>query len=449
MPIERRPWPLPGSPLAVALITALIAAALLALAGAMAAARFDALVETNLRADIALDRRSLLAELDRLRVVAVIDAVDQRVVGHRDSGRPGLYLVADASGRRVAGNLAQWPSGLPRAVGWHWLRLPDAATGRALVHLERVAGGWWLAIGRPMGPYDALRRDLAWLAAGLALTILAAAVLVALAAERRGRREVAAMNAVLAAFRNGTLGQRIEDRQSLSDPGRRTLAAAIDATMAHAERLLGGMQRLSESVAHELKSPLSRMRHLLEADDRDGALVELDAGLHLVDALLDISANETGINSGARVCDLAPLVEQAGALYGDVAEAAGVALVVEAAPGVALVNPDLITRALANLIDNAVRHTPAGGHVHVSSRTLTTGAVEVAVADTGGGPPAASLADLAARARPGYRADGTRSSGLGLRLVQAIALRHGAKIQLTWHDPGHRIALELVPAAQS
>ena len=443
-------WPGPrllAGPAGVALLAALLAAIGLGAVGVIGAAQVERLIERSLKADIILDRRSLLADVDRLRIVAVVDAVDQRIVGHADAGRPALYLVADAEGRLATGNRPAWPASLPRTPGWHSLDLPAGSGdggGRTLVLVEPVAGRWWLAVGRSVAPWDGLQRQLALLAAAAAVLALAAAMAVGWAAVRRGRRDVAAMNAALAAFRGGALDRRLGRTQA--DAGLADLAIGVDATMDHVERLLRGMQRLSQTMAHELKSPLSRADQQLERQDLAAARAEIAGTLHLVDMLLDIAANETAANAGARPCDLAGIVHDVAGLYRDVADAAGVALVVQAQPAPALADPDLLTRALANLVDNAIRHSPPGSSVTILCATGHDGA-ELAVADAGPGPPAASVADLVARARPGLRPDGSRSSGLGLRLVQAIALRHGTEVTVQWTGAGHVISINALQPA--
>ena len=437
-----RGWP--QGRLAVAVATALVAVLFLGLAGLLASARFDALLVDTVKADVERNRRNLLAGVDRLRVVAVVEAVDERIVGHPDRGRPGVYLVVAPDGAPVTGNLSGWPPGLPFAEGFHLVRLEGAGLdGRALVHVEQVPGGWWLAVGRSIAAWDAFRAQLAWLGAGVAGLVLLAAVGIAVLAGRRSARDVAAMNAGLQAFRAGDLGRRLGDGQA--DAGLRALAGGVDRTMDHVERLVRGMQRLSGTVAHELKSPLARAARRLAEGDAAAARGELDETLALVDQLLDIAANETAANSGAVACDLADVVQQVGGLYGPVADAAGVQLRLEAGRAVALADPDLMARALSNLVDNAIRATPVGAEVVLASGE-SDGRPFLSVADGGLGPAAADVSELVARARPGLREDGSRSSGLGLRLVQAIALRHGASLSVEWQNPGHRLTISLPPA---
>ena len=429
--------------LSVAVATALVAALLLALAGLAASKRFDALLVDTVKADVERNRRNLLAGVERLRVVAVVDAVDQRIVGHADRGRPGVYLVAAPDGALVTGNLARWPGGLPFREGLHLVQVHgNGLDGRALVHVEQVPGGWWLAVGRSIAAWDAFRGRLVWLGASVAGLVLLSAVGIALLAGQSSARDVAAMTAGLQAFRAGDLGRRLGDAQG--DAGLRALAGGVDRTMDHVERLVRGMQRLSGMLAHELKSPLARAAHRLAEGDVAAARTELDATLVLVDQLLDIAANETAANSGAGPCDLADVVRAVGELYRPVADAAGVALRLEAGPAPALADPDLLARALSNLVDNAIRASPEGSAVVLASG-VGEGRPFLSVADSGTGPAAADVAELVARARPGLRADGSRSNGLGLRLVQAIALRHGASLAIEWKSPGHRLTLSLPP----
>lgn len=425
----------------VAVTTALVAGLLLAFAGGWAAKRFDALLVETVRADVERSRRTLLAGVDRYRAVAVVDAIDRRIVGFPDEGRPGVYLMVAPDGTPVTGNLPGWPATLPRRPGWHLVTLAEGAlAGRALVHVEQVPGGWWLSVGRSIAAWDRFRMQVAWLGAGVASLALLFALAIALLAGRRAARDVAAMNAGLAAFRGGDLGRRLGGGQG--EAGLRLLAEGIDRTMDHLERLVRGMQRLSATVAHELKSPLARATRALATGDAAAAQAELAETLALVHALLDIAANETATNASARPCDLADVARDMAGLFAPVAQARGVALRLEAAPARALADPDLVARALSNLLDNGIRHAAAA--VMLASGTAG-GRPFLAVADDGTGPPAADVATLIARAQPGPRADGSRSSGLGLRLVQAIALRHGGALSVEPLSPGHCIRLTLPP----
>jgi signal transduction histidine kinase len=214
------------------------------------------------------------------------------------------------------------------------------------------------------------------------------------------------------------------------------------------------MREVTNDIAHDLRTPLGRLRNHLEgALQRDAppaelraavadALEQADAILDTFRALLRIAEIETGSRrAGFRILDLSGLAEGLAEGYAAVAEDRGQMLVAAVAPGVRVWgDPALLSQLLVNLIENALRHTPAGATVRVAV-ALRDGAPEVTVADDGPGIPAADRERVFRRFVRLETSRSTPGSGLGLSLVAAVAELHGIAVRLGDNRPGLVVSL--------
>jgi signal transduction histidine kinase len=222
------------------------------------------------------------------------------------------------------------------------------------------------------------------------------------------------------------------------------------------EKLVDGVRRVSDNIAHDLRTPLARLKghlenlqQLEESPERrqivDQAVAEADGLLDTFKALLRIARIESGRRRQAfAAVELAPLIDDVAELYSPLLEEAGLELQIHKQTGLVMMGDrDLLFQALANLVDNTIKHVPSGGRVLIVAQAESEG-ILLAVADDGPGIPAAERERVLERF---YRLDTSRSTpgaGLGLSLVAAVAELHRGGLELLDNDPGLRIEL-LIP----
>ena len=406
---------------------------------------------------------SELAQLAQARsAIALAD-----VVRHRStSTRHGLYLLLDAAGSRLAGNLTELPPELARAPHGSTLRYRGASGNEARLAVARsitLADGR-LVVGRDVEQRSSfLRRVMGWSLAGfgaLAVTGLAGGLLL-------GRGLLARIESINVATRSimaGNLSRRIP----LAGTGDEIdgLADNLNAMLDRIEELMLALREVSDNIAHDLKTPLNRLRNRAEralaeaageAGYRDGlehVIEEADSLIKTFNALLLIARLEAGaLEKTLEDVAIGEVVRDVVDLYEPVAEEQGLQLVVETARAPILRgNRQLIGQALANLVDNAIKYsagtTPAGGG-EVSIDAKVSGAhCIIIVADRG---PGIGEQDRERAVRRFVRLDKSRSkpgTGLGLSLVAAVARLHGGVLKLEDNRPGLRAVLMLPSGTQ-
>ena len=367
-----------------------------------------------------------------------------QAVAERDRTPGALdYGLDGPDGAPIAGRLA----GSRAAPGWSTLRL-SSARGRESIRVltTMLPDGYSLRIGDDDAGNDALEQTVvagfSWAFAG----VVVLGVLGGLGLSYGVHRRLNAMSAAAEAIINGDFSRRIPVRGIDDDLDR--LAATFNRMLDRITLLMESLRQVSNDVAHDLRTPLTRLRQRLEASRTaksaperlaaiSGALEDVDAILDTFAALLRISQIEGGARRTAfRPVDLTAL---AGAVVSDFApsaEDAGQRLTLEAGEPLAVDgDPELLTQMLVNLVENALRHAGAEARVTVRVAAEGGGAV-VAVADDGPGVPAAERERIFDRFYRLERSRSTPGSGLGLALVAAVARLHGATVTLADAAPG-------------
>lgn len=384
-------------------------------------------------------------------VLAIRNRIDE------DVGRNAIYLLVDPLGNRIIGNLVRWP---PKVIdsppGWYEVAVVagDNKRSQALLREYELPGGFRLLIGRDQRTSAQLRgilRDgLLWaLVAMIALGAIGAFVVRSLF-----RRSLAEISATTRGISRGDLTPRV--RRSGSGDEFDELAETINDMLDRISRLMDGVRQVSNAIAHDLRTPITRARARLEdaalhanteeelraAIDRGTA--DLDGVVRVFEALLRIAEIEAGSRRSAFAeFDLVPMLVDLAEFYEALAEEQGLTLEHAWPDSVKMVGDrDMIQQAVANLIDNALKFAPAGTPLMVAVRTEGAD-VEIHVADRGPGIPQAERARATERFFRAEAARSTPGSGLGLSLVLAIAQLHGGSLRLEDNRPGLRAILVL------
>jgi DNA-binding response OmpR family regulator/signal transduction histidine kinase len=394
----------------------------------------------------------------------LIQAIAQRLAAAPGAG--GVYLLADASFKPLAGNLKQWPVSAEETPGWVEFRadaLQATAPGEQSLYRARwhtLPDGSHLLVGRDI---DDLNRFIWQIRAALAFAVALLFVLAAVASVSVTRRTVGrieAINATSRAIMDSGLNKRIPLRGSADEWDQ--LAQNLNSMLERIEGLVGEVKEVSDNVAHDLRTPLTRMRGRLEKagaaprdPERDRALIgatiaDLDDVLRIFSSLTRISQIETVDPTAAfRPVDLVELATEVAELFDAAAEDRGGRVeVVGADPVFVTADRDLLFDAMANLVDNAIKHGRDGGRVVVSVEQNGEGA-SLVVTDDGPGIPADEFHHVFRRFYRLERSRRTPGNGLGLSLVAAIARLHGARVALSDNAPGLRAELHFPLAGKA
>jgi hypothetical protein len=228
------------------------------------------------------------------------------------------------------------------------------------------------------------------------------------------------------------------------------LSHTINSLLDQIEKLVHGIRNVSNSIAHDLRTPLTELRSRLEElsltrpsteetfAEVDGAVADVDRVIGIFDALLRLAEMDTGAKrAGFVTVDLSELVSEAVDFYLPVAELRGIALTLGRCDAVSISgDPLMLAQAIGNLIDNALKFAPSQGHITITAVQGGDGAVGISVADDGPGIPDHEKAKVTERFYRGDVSRGTPGTGLGLSLVEAVATLHGGRLALSDNHPG-------------
>lgn len=386
----------------------------------------------------------------------LVRVIRERIDAEPDSG--ALYLFADRNLNPLAGNLPGWPALASRADGWysfqHWV---DGEEVPARARVFALPEGLVLLVGREIGDLERItsrfRNALVW-GGGLALLL---ALLVGVLMSTSVLHRVESINSTTRQIMSGDLSRRVESRGSGDEFDQ--LADNLNRMLEEIERLMEGIRHVADNIAHDLRTPLTRLRNALEEAERESdpeaarqrvqtAIADADQLLQTFRALLRIARLEAGgYDVEHRPVLLNELVEDALDLYQAVAEDKNIELISRCeGPATVDGDRDLLFQLLANLIDNAVKYTPAAGRV-VVGLNVEGESVALSVADSGPGIPEAMRSRVLERF---FRMDSSRNepgNGLGLSLVSAVARQHRAELALTDNAPGLKVTLRM-PAVE-
>ncbi len=408
----------------------------------------------QLRGAIDLEMSVLIEEGRHSGIERLREEVDR--LGGSAESRSNYYLLQDPRGRSVAGNL---PGMIPRSGLFEFTIAPPATSatrpGRAGLSLFRgsiLPDGSFLAIGRPLSELDDLNRLVlrALLAAVLVTALLALTGGLMLGRSVLHRIDTIAQTS--ARIVDGQMDVRVPVLGTGDELDR--LASNLNLMLDRIQQLMEGVRQVSNDIAHDLRTPLARLRQRLERlslggagtadrEELEAALAEIDGILATFSALLRIAQIESGSRrSGFRTVDLSEVFGRLAEAYAPVAEDRGQRFSAAIEPGVTH-NGDreLLTQMVANLVENAIRHAPEGAAVSMRLRSGEGGRPEAVIADNGPGIPKAETVHVFRRFYRLERNRTTAGNGLGLPLVAAVAELHGIRLELGDNRPGLIVTL--------
>ena len=405
-------------------------------------------VQANLDRSIATEQRVLSEAYRSAGRDAAITMMKERVAENGVAG--ALYMIADPSHRIVGGNLKDRPASLSGAAGWATIRLADGSQARAA--FETFPDGSELVVGKTIDGFDAFGRRIraAFLLVVAFIFVLAGTASIAITRRTMGRIE--AINATTEAIMRSGLGERIPRRHTRDEWDQ--LASNLNAMLDRIERLVAEVKEVSDNVAHDLRTPLARIRGRLEqalqgrrGADKDSLLIEsslsdLDNVLRMFSSLMRISRIEANAPPpSATMIDLAKAAGDVAELFDAASESTGGCLKVVGAQTVLVTGDrDLLFDAISNLVDNAIKHGPPGGTVLIEVGERL-GRAMICVSDNGPGIPCAEHGHVLKRF---YRLESSRhtpGNGLGLSLVAAVARLHDLTIEMSDNTPGLKVGL--------
>jgi signal transduction histidine kinase len=398
------------------------------------------------------DGRSEILQADALRLTdvyrrdggeALKNFIDARV--HMQIAGDRILMLTDSSFAPLAGNLSVWPQGLPAQPGNYRIKVDMGERGvqDSLVHVAQL-GDYLLLVGRDNKLFAPLERRF-WYGLTAAIAVLCiAGLLVGLITRRALLSRVYSIRQTVSAIIHGDLKHRLPT--NLSDDELDTLARTINGMLEQIEQLVHGVRNVSNSIAHDLRTPLAELRPGPEAafSEIDGAVADVDRVIRIFDALLRLAEIDAGMRrSGFVSLDLVDLAATAVEFYAPAAELKNIRLTLHAdAPLKVSGDPVLLAQALSNLIDNSLKYAPDPGLIDVTIRRREQLA-EIAVTDNGPGINDAEKLKVVERFYRGDASRGTPGVGLGLSLVQAVAKLHGSALILSDREPGLRVVMQV------
>lgn len=386
-----------------------------------------------------------------------IESLDMAIANrlHRSTDPDGIYLLANSEGDLLEGNLDLWPAELTHAEVWYELPVRQhGIRSTALLRMEILPDGMKLLVGRDMRARlelrNVLRAGLIWAFCLVVVLGVLGAVLI----RSLFQRTIRDISMTTSAIARGDISRRVPV-SGLGDEFD-DLTLTINDMLDRISRLMDGVRQVSNAIAHDLRTPVTRARARLEDaalyahsnEEMEAAInraiQDLDGIMAVFQALLRISEIEAGARRAAfAVFDLSAVLRDIDELYDAVAEEKGISLkTIVKQPLMMFGDWELIQQAVVNLLDNALKFSSSGTPLELVAQPVN-GVVLIVVADRG---PGIAEQDRSRATERFFRAETARhtsGSGLGLALVAAVAQLHGGTLNLEDNNPGLRAVLAL------
>lgn len=366
----------------------------------------------------------------------------------------GMILLVDAQGRKREGNLSRWPTNVVDRQGWHPVELRKDGESHEQSYLASVthlSNGDRLLVSGLLDDREGVRSALHHSLLGAVLLALLMAIIGSLVIRRHLNRMVRVVALTASNIADGNLSQRSPRDFSL-DP-LDSVSASLNRILERIEALIEENRTMTDALAHDLRSPLTRICASLEQasrtqghaampDSLQAIEQEVSLMLRMIDDTLEISRVEVGIGrEHFEYFDLAKVLHDLFDMYLPLAHVQDVELTLDCADNLYVYgNKGLIARAIANLVDNAFKYGLAGKEISLSG-SIANGQVVISVADRGEGIPSERHDEALAKYRRLSRARSLAGMGLGLSLVTAVAHLHNGRLKLDDNCPGLAVQL--------
>ncbi len=414
-------------------------------------------IDRQINATITAEINGLSESYREHGLSGLVEVIEERIAADRTGD--SIYLLTDSDYQQVTGNLPRWPSDVERQGRWATFEIPadehegsGPASVRAMSFL--LSEGYHLLVGRNLRERqnfeNLIEQSLVWsLIITVGLGMLGGVIM-----SRDMRRRLEAINATTLRIMRGAMHERIP--VTGSDDEFDHLSVNLNNMLQQIDRLMLAMREVSDNIAHDLRSPLTRLKSRLEIallTPKSGehyrqvieqTVQETDNILTTFNALLSIAQAEGGAARGdMEPIDMVLLCADVAELYEPLAEAKQLTLSASLAGSAPIRgNRHLLFQAIANLVDNAIKYSDPGGQVSVSV-TTEGDAVEVVVADRGPGIPEADRERVLHRFVRLEQSRTTPGNGLGLSLVTAVMTLHNGSLVLDDNRPGLKAILRL------
>lgn len=450
-----------ATPLRLALLAVAALLVLLALLIGWTFAETNTVLARQVARTVAADMTALTEEFERAGRSGLLAQMGERRLADPDAV---FLLLAQRGGPQIGGSIAYVASQHDRADDgyvFHYARRPGAPQRLAAATQRTLADGSVLIVGRDIDEQRAHIERVRFVLLGGMIAVALVGLGSGLLISRHILRRIDGMASASRAIMNGNLSGRIPRGGNGDELDR--LAGSLNTMLERIERLMIGLREVSDNIAHDLKTPLNRLRNRAEAalrDDRgspawrDGlerTLEEADDLIKTFNALLLIAKLEAGaVEETLEPMDLAEVVADVAELYAPAAEDAGFRLEHSAVPPIPVrANRQLVGQALTNLVDNALKYSASQSQPDTFGPAISItaaahgGKAVITVSDRG---PGIAAADRERALKRFVRLEVSRSrpgTGLGLSLVTAVAQMHGGTLRLEDNAPGLRAVLEL------
>lgn len=395
--------------------------------------------------------------LQRIYTQQGIDALAHDInirVGTKSGGEEDLVLLTDAYQNKLAGNLPDWPPQISNAEGsGRFVIDADGQQIRILANHVILDSRYHLIVAHNVDKYRLLENMFLYGLCGSAMFITVLGIAGGLLVRRSLLNRVDDINRAAAAIMKGDFSHRLPHHGG--DDEIATLIATENRMLAQIEQLMDGVKNVSNSIAHDLRTPLAELRSRLEDvlrhrpaqeqvfNEVDGAISDVDRVINIFNALLRLAELDNGARrSGFSKMDITAIANEVVEFYLPLAQAQDKTLIMSpTAPAAILGDPVLIAQAVGNLVDNALKYSPAGSAITLSSSSREDGTVILEVTDNGPGMAADEIHNATRRFYRGDASRGTPGIGLGLSMVAAIARLHGGGLDFSSAHPGLRATL--------